>query len=772
MNQERQCCELLANYLCSLTKLSARWVSFTRPSHRIESTNSDCVDCLSDLMGLEYNSMYLPFMQQCQLFHVKKSNRWGHCHFAPCISGDRRASYTWEDFLLEYQLQPSICQISHYYRNGKKEFFLLVGTFDGAPFSVREQIVNPRILGAASRGLRAIQQSFAKSLAFILPSLTPLPSLPINQSTENYPSEESELVASESVPLEDASTANLKQLLQVQLFDQILKPDADATIIWNLIDSSKLRVRLERTLQAVREQAERRVQENLEKIGTDASVPIELTGGKTIDNFPALRLYGIPMVATAIHSVLRDIVSLSKHSVNVDILTIPLFNRADAFCNLVPVPTSSNYDWFKKNLNRTKWVRKLLLAASNNDNEEVAARWLMQHLGYCYNDCFVEVACKLGLLLPPKEMDAETAAAMWEEANVPVRAQRIILRHIKKAFGRRITVPERKLKELEDGALPPISGSVNIGNDTIDFWYKRINDVICHRIQTELTHGQDFIKQFDSLDVVLGCDHGARRFRAELRLIFRNQNNAHSVSLCVGSINCAKDTRAILEATIGKHLDDGLHFLVRNNYAVAHMHNMQHIVSLAEEPPAAAPDGGTHWFKLRPFIAGDLAFFATVLGKENMSTTWCTWCKLSKSQWSPEGHLKGELWTLQHINDIRDNIEVNNAVENPATIMGCTARPLFQHIPIYNYIISILHIIIGVGNKFVDQLYEWVEERVEQLTAEEREHRNTLVYAQARHEIAEDNLQEWLQNEGVNLVQKQLESQAISSFLSEKVKHY
>jgi len=117
-------------------------------------------------------------------------------------------------------------------------------------------------------------------------------------------------------------------------------------------------------------------------------------------------------------------------------------------------------------------------------------------------------------------MDAETAAAMWKEANVPVRAQRIVLQHIKKAFGRRITVPKRKLKELEDGALPPMSDSVNIGNDTIDFWYKRINNVICHRIQTELTHGQDFIKPFDSLNVVLGCDHGARRFRAELRLIF------------------------------------------------------------------------------------------------------------------------------------------------------------------------------------------------------------------------------------------------------------
>ena len=156
MNQERQCCELLAKYLCSLTKLSAWWVSFTRSIYRIDSTNPNCIDCLSDLMELEYNNMYLPFMQQCQLFHVMKSKRWGNHHFAPSISGDRGASYTWEDFLLEYQLQPSVCQISHYYRNGKKEFFLLAGTFDGAPFSIWEQIVNPRILGVASRGLRGI----------------------------------------------------------------------------------------------------------------------------------------------------------------------------------------------------------------------------------------------------------------------------------------------------------------------------------------------------------------------------------------------------------------------------------------------------------------------------------------------------------------------------------------------------------------------------------------------------------------------------------------
>jgi hypothetical protein len=36
-----------------------------------------------------------------------------------------------------------------------------------------------------------------------------------------------------------------------------------------------------------------------------------------------------------------------------------------------------------KDGNRTKWVKKVLLATSNKDNEEVSARWLMQHVGYC-----------------------------------------------------------------------------------------------------------------------------------------------------------------------------------------------------------------------------------------------------------------------------------------------------------------------------------------------------------------------------------------------------
>jgi hypothetical protein len=48
---------------------------------------------------------------------------------------------------------------------------------------------------------------------------------------------------------------------------------------------------------------------------------------------------------------------------------------------------------------------------------------MMHFLGKKYENKFIEVAVHLGLLLPSKVMDAESACAMWEEANCPYKSQ-------------------------------------------------------------------------------------------------------------------------------------------------------------------------------------------------------------------------------------------------------------------------------------------------------------------------------------------------------------
>jgi hypothetical protein len=117
---------------------------------------------------------------------------------------------------------------------------------------------------------------------------------------------------------------------------------------------------------------------------------------------------------------------LNQTADGLDLLTFPLHNEAT--CSLLRIPSSTDYNSLKRNAQRTKWLNKLLLLNANGEEKvEEGVTWLLQYLGKAHSDSFTEVACKLGLLLAPKVMDAESACAMWEEENFPICAQRIIL---------------------------------------------------------------------------------------------------------------------------------------------------------------------------------------------------------------------------------------------------------------------------------------------------------------------------------------------------------
>ena len=45
-------------------------------------------------------------------------------------------------------------------------------------------------------------------------------------------------------------------------------------------------------------------------------------------------------------------------------------------------------------------------------------------------------------------------------------------------------------------------------------------------------------------------------------------------------------------------------------------------------------------------ISSDLVFFATVVGKVNMSGCRYNWCNLSAKEWSEKPHAKGMLWAV------------------------------------------------------------------------------------------------------------------------------
>jgi hypothetical protein len=61
---------------------------------------------------------------------------------------------------------------------------------------------------------------------------------------------------------------------------------------------------------------------------------------------------------------------------------------------------------------------------------------------------------------------------MWEEVNCPYKSQQVILRHLKSFFSHRITVPKKYIRELEDGALTPISNEKVIDGRKVFFGIK------------------------------------------------------------------------------------------------------------------------------------------------------------------------------------------------------------------------------------------------------------------------------------------------------------
>jgi len=245
-----------------------------------------------------------------------------------------------------------------------------------------------------------------------------------------------------------------------------MKPECCSSLLWDTIDCKKLRDGLESLIKAVQAYKTEEQQNRLRLIG-ESKEEVQLIGGANKDSFPVLKQFHIPLKGSIISSLQCNIVRLSSSSLIKNLLCFKYHNNS--ICTLVQVPKSTTYSHFKRNAKRVKWIDDVLLAAARSGCQDEAAEWILRYLGEFHHDAFITAASSLGILLRSKVMDAYLACAMWEEANAPLWAHRIILCHLSNFFGRRLTVPERQIRELEDGALHPISDSFLVEKETISF---------------------------------------------------------------------------------------------------------------------------------------------------------------------------------------------------------------------------------------------------------------------------------------------------------------
>ena len=150
----------------------------------------------------------------------------------------------------------------------------------------------------------------------------------------------------------------------------------------------------------------------------------------------------------------------------------------------------------------------------------------MYYLGKKFEDEFIYVAIKLGCPIFFQKMNKISAAAMWQESNISRKAQRIIVRHLFDFFGKRLIVPEYCIIELGQNHGTPTSDSIMLNGLKNIFWTKPLDKLLTRSLLSKfgnITDKDNLDNKLSKIDIVIGGDHGQRKFRSFGKFMMRNR---------------------------------------------------------------------------------------------------------------------------------------------------------------------------------------------------------------------------------------------------------
>jgi hypothetical protein len=134
-------------------------------------------------------------------------------------------------------------------------------------------------------------------------------------------------------------------------------------------------------------------------------------------------------------------------------------------------------------------------------------------------------------------------------------------------------------------------------------------------------------------------------------------------------------------------------------------------------------------FPICVFITRDLAFYATVVGKEGMDKAHCHWCKLSSAQWQTYEHAPGPKWTIEEHKQVAGTIKPLKRNKN-----GVKSYPQLDCVELKRYIFPVLYVMLGLANQLIKHTIDYanlvVERRSEVLK------RATILQIEAAHKYA------------------------------------
>ena len=208
----------------------------------------------------------------------------------------------------------------------------------------------------------------------------------------------------------------------------------------------------------------------------------------------------------------------------------------------------------------------------------------------------------------------------------------------------------------------------------------------------------------------------------------------------VGYVQCKKDTYKVLRETITVPLNASLQRIIDLGSSLSIYRDVDSSIKMTWGRPsiektvlASAP--------VSLFLTGDLAFYAIVLGKENMSPHWCWRCMLQKKAWTEDPTLVGEPWSHDTLKERLTKLQSGELDKNKASDqLGVTAKALFPTIPVQNILVPPLHNNELFINHPIKSLIAWINHRIEKLPLEIVSARAAQIDAIIRHDNAVDEL--------------------------------
>jgi hypothetical protein len=117
------------------------------------------------------------------------------------------------------------------------------------------------------------------------------------------------------------------------------------------------------------------------------------------------------------------------------------------------------------------------------------------------------------------------------------------------------------------------------------------------------------------------------------------------------------------------------------------------------------------------FINGGLKFFAQILGRDGMSTSWCMWCQVHPSDWKGLKHDCVDPQSLWIIASQKCYVEqiIAGQLKQPKHKKGIVSTPLIDFIKPSHYIFPQLNFEIGAANNVIDNSRCFIEGEIEML---------------------------------------------------------